>query len=150
MTAQLAGTTTHSLEGISRFGRKQAFSLHGVFLLWVRKGCGLHQQGYVAYTIALHIHDCQLIQVFKLTYCQSFRRSDYQFTSEVCKDFIESVKAIKPSLLNRPKFHLVLHLPQCMLDFGRTSSFNTERYHLATACIITLIIMLLHYRQIQM
>ena len=34
--------------------------------------------------------------IFKLTYWQSFKRSDYQFASEVCKVFIESVKAISP------------------------------------------------------
>lgn len=60
-----------------------------------------------------------------ITYCQSFARNDYQMASEVCQDFIDSVKAIKPNLL-----YLILHLPQYMLDFGRTSSFNTERYHL--------------------
>ena len=27
----------------------------------------------------------------------------------------------------RPKFHLLLHLPQCIADFGRTASFNSER-----------------------
>ena len=46
---------------------------------------------------------------------------------EICKEFVVSVKSHNPQLLNRPKIHLLLHLPKCMLEFGRTSSFNTER-----------------------
>lgn len=68
------------------------------------------------------------MQVFKVTYCQSFTRNDFKMADEVCLDFIMNVKAHNPLLLNRPKFHYILHLPKCMMDFGRTSSFNTERY----------------------
>ena len=46
----------------------------------------------------------------------------------VCEDFIQAIIAYDPLLLNRPKFHLLLHLPKCIEDFGRTASFNSERY----------------------
>jgi hypothetical protein len=45
-----------------------------------------------------------------------------------CKDFVAATYAFKPELLQKPKFHLLLHLPQSMEDFGPRMAFNTERY----------------------
>ena len=45
-----------------------------------------------------------------------------------CKDFVAATYAFKPELLQKPKFHLLLHLPQSMEDFGPAMAFNTERY----------------------
>ena len=56
-----------------------------------------------------------------------FARNNHDVCREVCEDFIAKIKAEREELLNKPKFHLLLHLPRCMEDFGRTSSFNTER-----------------------
>lgn len=75
--------------------------------------------------------------MFKVAYCQSFSRNDFEMDGEVCEEFVRNVKAHNPLLMNRPKFHLILHLPECMLDFGRTSSFNTERYvHIKANCTL--------------
>ena len=46
----------------------------------------------------------------------------------VIKDFLLCVDKFQSSLLNKPKFHLLLHLPRNMLDYGPTSAYNTERY----------------------
>ena len=61
--------------------------------------------------------------------CQTITRQKLQIVDGVGKEFIPTLKDVQSSLLNRPKFHLILHLPQCMLDFSRTSSFSTERYN---------------------
>lgn len=31
-------------------------------------------------------------------------------------------------MLKKPKVHLMLHLVECMKEFGPTSAFNSERY----------------------
>lgn len=48
--------------------------------------------------------------------------------TKACTEFVLSVKAHDHTLLNRPKFHLLLHLPECIENFGVTSSFSAERY----------------------
>ncbi len=68
-----------------------------------------------------------LIQVFKITYCDlsvESRESEYQ---RVCKEFVDAVKQHFPELSKKLKIHLFLHLTDNMMDFGPTSSFNTER-----------------------
>ena len=62
-----------------------------------------------------------------MTYCNAFHPDNLTEAIETCKEFVEAVKLYKPALLQKPKFHLLLHLPQNMLEFGPTSSFNTER-----------------------
>ena len=52
---------------------------------------------------------------------------DITKASSICADFVQAVQAHDCKLLNKPKFHLLLHLPQYMKDFGRTASFNSER-----------------------
>ena len=46
---------------------------------------------------------------------------------EACKEFLMAVKDHDPRLLNKQKLHLILHLPECMNQFGATASFNSER-----------------------
>jgi len=69
----------------------------------------------------------KILQVFNIAYCHLHSTRDIASTKKVCEGFIEAVKSQDPNLLNRPKFHLLLHLPQSMADFGRTASFNSER-----------------------
>ena len=44
------------------------------------------------------------------------------------KEFVDAVKHHMPHLLQRRKIHLLLHLVQCMNEFGPSSAFNAERY----------------------
>ena len=46
---------------------------------------------------------------------------------DLCSEFLDLVKAYDPSLLQKPKFHLLLHLPSSMSYFGPTAAFNAER-----------------------
>ena len=45
-----------------------------------------------------------------------------------CQDFVDNVKTHMPMFLQKQKTHLILHLVECMDEFGPTSSFNAERY----------------------
>ncbi len=67
------------------------------------------------------------MQVFQIAYCMPFSEdmsTEYQTT---CEEFLKIVKSNDPSLLNKVKIHLLLHLVDCMKEFGPSSSFNTER-----------------------
>ena len=47
--------------------------------------------------------------------------------ASICKDFVDNVR--HPDLkLKKQSVHLMLHLVQCMEEFGPTCSFNTEMY----------------------
>ena len=47
--------------------------------------------------------------------------------TSICKDFVDNVR--HPDLkLKKQSVHLMLHLVQCMEEFGPTCSFNTEMY----------------------
>ena len=54
-------------------------------------------------------------------------RDDIDMLSQACREFLDAVAKHDYSLLNRPKLHLLLHLPKCVEDFGATCSFNSER-----------------------
>lgn len=67
--------------------------------------------------------------MFKLAYCDycvEDKESEYK---EICKDFVDKILQYLPELGKKLKVHLILHLVDDMMDFGPTSSFNTERYH---------------------
>lgn len=52
---------------------------------------------------------------------------DYEACKDICKNFVEVISANFEDLCKKPKIHLILHLADCMVDFGPTSGFNTER-----------------------
>lgn len=66
---------------------------------------------------------CTLIQVFLATYCKSVSAS----LSSSCEDFVMNAKQYMPSLLQKSKVHLLLHLSTNVEDFGHAASFNSER-----------------------
>ena len=47
----------------------------------------------------------------------------------ICQSFVSSTSTyqVYPSFMNKPKIHLILHLVECMEEFGPTAAFNTER-----------------------
>ena len=53
--------------------------------------------------------------------------SNYLEYKSICKTFVEVVGTNFKDLTKKVKIHLVLHLVDCMVDFGPTSTFNTER-----------------------
>ena len=42
-------------------------------------------------------------------------RREYE---ELCQEFVDSAKKYCPELLQKVKVHLLLHLVDCMVDFG--------------------------------
>ena len=54
------------------------------------------------------------------------------FLSGVCREFVEAVSQYQPDMLKKQKVHLLLHLVECMEQFGPTSAFNSERYGFET------------------
>ena len=66
--------------------------------------------------------------MFKLAYCEWLTPDTAQHAELVCKDFVEKAKAYDASLMDKQKMHLLLHLPENILQFGPSFSFNTERW----------------------
>ena len=74
--------------------------------------------------------------MFKAAYCEHFHLRDLQYIKDVCKEFIVAVKEFDSNLLLKPKFHLLLHLSECMRDFGPTSAYSAERYFILHTCTV--------------
>eukprot|EP00731_Ephydatia_muelleri_P007439 Em0003g1687a len=68
-----------------------------------------------------------LFKVFQIAYCDFFELSKAEAWNQICADFVHSVRDFMPEMLQKQKVHYVLHLVQCMHDFGPSSSFCTER-----------------------
>eukprot|EP00731_Ephydatia_muelleri_P000658 Em0001g658a len=66
-------------------------------------------------------------KVFQIAYCEFFCVQLSEEWKGICCSFIDSVKTHMPLLLNKPKTHLILHLVDCMIDFGPSSAFSAER-----------------------
>eukprot|EP00731_Ephydatia_muelleri_P027586 Em0019g459a len=65
--------------------------------------------------------------VFKLVYCERFTPDKVESMKSVCLGFAQAVDKHCPELRSKLKIHLLLHLPDHMLQFGPPSGFNTER-----------------------
>eukprot|EP00731_Ephydatia_muelleri_P008059 Em0004g397a len=65
--------------------------------------------------------------VFAIAYAKSYNRHLKEQWKSVCQNFIDSVKVHFPNLLRRPKMHLILHLIECLEQYGPTSAFSAER-----------------------
>ena len=72
-----------------------------------------------------------ILEVFKIAYCDRSVQAGESYYSEVCKNFVDAVGLHFPDFMNKAKIHLLLHLPQNLVDFGPTAAFNTERYSIA-------------------
>ena len=65
--------------------------------------------------------------MFQIAYCEFFSVQLSEDWKAICCSFIDVVKTHMASLLNNPKTHLILHLVDCMKDFGPSSAFSAER-----------------------
>lgn len=65
-------------------------------------------------------------QVFRVAYCLPFSEDDVEDYQMVCRAFVDAVKQHLPHILKKQK--LLLHLVDCMKNYGPCSAFNTERY----------------------
>jgi len=46
---------------------------------------------------------------------------------------VECVRSVVPDMLQKVKVHLLLHLPDNLMDFGPPANYNTERYFTCNA-----------------
>jgi len=96
----------------------------------VRLKCGLH---FLRYTTANALASFyvrgvfQYIQVFKFVYCDTFLPEMVDVYKSQCLAFTHAVERNCPELRRKLKIHILLHLPDDMLQFGPASTFNTER-----------------------
>ncbi|KAL5476131.1 hypothetical protein EMCRGX_G026039 [Ephydatia muelleri] len=66
-------------------------------------------------------------EVFQIAYCSFFELSKAEAWHQICVDFVHSVRDFMPKMLRKQKVHYILHLVQCMQDYGPSSSFCAER-----------------------
>ena len=62
-----------------------------------------------------------------MAYCEHFLESDESKCKEICRVFVKAIKDHFPEYAKKVKIHLILHLVDCMISFGPTSAYNTER-----------------------
>eukprot|EP00731_Ephydatia_muelleri_P011829 Em0006g723a len=67
-------------------------------------------------------------KVFRIAYCDFFKPVLLDEWISVCQAFMSAVKQHMPSLLEKQKTHLILHLVDSMVKFGPCSSFSAERF----------------------
>lgn len=69
------------------------------------------------------------LQIFRIAYCDYFDPAKADDWNQICQAFLTAVHQCQPDLLNKQKVHLLVHLVECMREFGRTCFFvNSERY----------------------
>ena len=94
---------------------------------------------YILYTRLLlilplndvNLHFFTLMQTFALAYGSQVDMEDNENVTLLIQQMIECLSEVHPELLQKQKFHLLLHLQDEMLDFGPPAGFNTERYSVA-------------------
>eukprot|EP00731_Ephydatia_muelleri_P017205 Em0010g303a len=76
-----------------------------------------------------------LSKVFKFVYCDTFLPEMVDVYKSQCLAFTHAVERNCPELRRKLKIHILLHLPDDMLQFGPASTFNTERCESYNAAI---------------
>ena len=84
------------------------------------------------------------LQVFQIAYCIHYNPQKRGECEEVCRSFVNKVCRVYPGFGQKPKIHLLLHLPECMDNFGPTAAYNTERYTLTCSVFFRSMTSLLH------
>lgn len=54
--------------------------------------------------------------------------SEHPWYRSVVEDFVECVRDSAPDMMQKVKVHLLLHLPDNLIDVGPPANYNTERY----------------------
>ena len=71
--------------------------------------------------------------MFKLAYCEWLTPKTAEKADSVLKQFLIKAKAYDPKLMDKQKMHLLLHLPENIMLYGPSFSFNTERFEHSNA-----------------
>ena len=83
--------------------------------------------------------------MFRLSYCVPYNPDQKSAYTEICQEFVSAAQAFSVDLMQKPKFHLLLHLSECIHNFGPTSAYNTERYIAIWLIMIILLILFKMY-----
>jgi hypothetical protein len=67
------------------------------------------------------------MQVFHAAYCCHFEPSQAEELRHICQEYVDNCMAHMPELVHKQKTHYLLHLVDCMLDYGPSSAFSAER-----------------------
>jgi hypothetical protein len=68
-----------------------------------------------------------LSKIFAATYIDIVDVTKSSHYVAITTGFISALKIAYPDFLKKAKIHLLLHLPEVLLQFGPTSAYNTER-----------------------
>lgn len=81
------------------------------------------------HTARCYYYTCHIIlKIFMISYCNFYDPGKATEWKAICKTFVDTVSCYKPHMMKKQKIHLMLHLIDCMEQFGPTSAFNSERY----------------------
>eukprot|EP00731_Ephydatia_muelleri_P019481 Em0012g306a len=109
--------------------------LYGNVCYYYQSFCGRDFKAWVQmalFIIGPYLNDGELAvwksfcKVFQIAYSKFFAPSLSDEWRCLCQTFVNTVKQHMPHLLQKQKVHLMLHLVECMHDFGPTSAFNAE------------------------
>lgn len=77
----------------------------------------------------MYSHDVTLscLQVFKFSYCDHCSATEKETYKGTCEGFVKAVMDNFPKFGKMVKIHLLLHLPDSIVDYSPTSAFSTER-----------------------
>ena len=82
---------------------------------------------YVYHAFIIMYDTTSLLQVFCICYSESVTKSGHQGRLQKIEQFLHCVQSVAPEMLKKLKVHLLLHLPENILDFGPPANYNTER-----------------------
>eukprot|EP00731_Ephydatia_muelleri_P000135 Em0001g135a len=111
--------------------------LHGSVCYYYQSFVGRDFKGWMQmalFIISPYLSDGQkevlvaLSKAFKIAYCDFFKPILLDEWKRVCQGFVSAAKQHMPSLLEKQKMHLILHLVDSMVKFGRCSAFSAERF----------------------
>lgn len=69
-----------------------------------------------------------MFKIFAVVYIHAVEVSRLSYYKSITLGFVTAVKDAYPSCMRKAKIHLILHLPEIMIQFGPPSAYNTERY----------------------
>ena len=88
---------------------------------------GYYSHRYVARLDVTHVLVHVFLQVFRIAYNNRIAKNDIEHHKEMCRKFVEAAALYMPEFSRRLKVHLILHLVDCIADFGPATCFSTER-----------------------
>ncbi|CAB4010556.1 Hypothetical predicted protein [Paramuricea clavata] len=79
-----------------------------------------------------------LSETFAMAYGSEVDIDDNDNTTNLIQEMMECLSEVHPELLQKQKFHMLLHIQDDMMKFGPPAGFNTERFEAFNSVIRTL------------